>query len=289
MMERYTGKFQKKASPRRRSALIWGLFAALALISSTAAGLGVYVWQLDSSASQFEALAALTENIPQVQTQSAATRPTEPLQPTQLAQSETEPVSEKVMLTQYAQLYQQNPDFWGWISIADTKINYPVMHTPEDPEKYLYLDFSGNYSFPGTPFLDAQCGEDSDNLILYSHNMNNGTMFHDLLKYESSTFWKSHPVVCLDSLYETREYEVIAAFYDRIYQQNETAFRFYQLIDAQNEEEFDQFVANLKKKSLYDTGVTAEYGDQLLTLVTCSAHMDNGRFVLVVRWRQGND
>lgn len=300
--EKYTGKYRtkpKSAPVRRRSALIWGLFAVLAVVASTAAGLGVYAWQLDRSDAQFRDLAALTQNTPQVATAPVAqtttlplvqvqpNAPEEPLQPEQLPteQPPEETQVKKTILPQYLAVSQQNPDFWGWLSIENTLINYPVMHTPQDPEKYLYADFQGNYSFPGTPFLDGQCSSDSDNLMIYSHNMNNGTMFNGLLKYDSITYWQNHPTIRLDTLYEEREYEIMAAFYDRIYRENETAFRFYQLVDAQSEEEFDSFVGELKNKSLYDTGITAAYGDQLLMLITCSAHMENGRFVLVARWQ----
>lgn len=282
--KKYTGRFQaNRPTTRCRSLLIWGVFALLAVATSALAGVVVYAWQLDSSDAQFRNLALLTQNAGQLATSPAAESITLPLSDLQTIPQEEQTQPEATILPQYQELAQQNPDFWGWLSIGDTVINYPVMHTPEEPEKYLYADFQGNYSFPGTPFLDGQCSADSDNLMIYSHNMKNGTMFHTLLKFDSLTYCQMHPTIQLDTLYEQREYEVMAAFYDRIYRKNETAFRFYQLVDADNEAEFDSFVAELKNKSLYDTGVTASYGDQLLMLITCSAHTDNGRFVLVAR------
>lgn len=282
--KKYTGRFQaNRPTTRRRSLLIWCVFALLAVATSALAGVVVYAWQLDSSDAQFRNLALLTQNAGQLATSPAAESITLPLSDLQTIPQEEQTQPEATILPQYQELAQQNPDFWGWLSIGDTVINYPVMHTPEEPEKYLYADFQGNYSFPGTPFLDGQCSADSDNLMIYSHNMKNGTMFHTLLKFDSLTYCQMHPTIQLDTLYEQREYEVMAAFYDRIYRKNETAFRFYQLVDADSEAEFDSFVAELKNKSLYDTGVTASYGDQLLMLITCSAHTDNGRFVLVAR------
>lgn len=282
--KKYTGRFQaNRPTTRRRSLLIWCVFALLAVATSALAGVVVYAWQLDSSDAQFRNLALLTQNAGQLATSPAAESITLPLSDLQTIPQEEQMQPEATILPQYQELAQQNPDFWGWLSIGDTVINYPVMHTPEEPEKYLYADFQGNYSFPGTPFLDGQCSAGSDNLMIYSHNMKNGTMFHTLLKFDSLTYCQMHPTIQLDTLYEQREYEVMAAFYDRIYRKNETAFRFYQLVDADNEAEFDSFVAELKNKSLYDTGVTASYGDQLLMLITCSAHTDNGRFVLVAR------
>lgn len=47
---------------------------------------------------------------------------------------------------------EQNPDFFGWISIEGTELNYPVMHTPKDEEYYLRRDFNGEDSQSGVPF-----------------------------------------------------------------------------------------------------------------------------------------
>ena len=74
-------------------------------------------------------------------------------------------------------LFSENPDFIAWINIQGTKLDYPVMHTPKQPEKYLRLDFHQKYSRHGVPFLDGRCTLESDNLIIYGHNMKDGTMF----------------------------------------------------------------------------------------------------------------
>lgn len=79
-----------------------------------------------------------------------------------------------------APLFAQNSDCVGWLCIPDTVVDYPVMHTPENPQKYLRRNFYGEYSQSGTPFLDSRCGMDSDNLIIYGHNMRNDTMFGSL-------------------------------------------------------------------------------------------------------------
>lgn len=209
---------------------------------------------------------------------SAATEAVEMIPETSMVM-ETEPT----VLPQYAQLYEKNNEMFGWILIEDTAIDYPVMHTPEDPEKYLHSDFNGAYSYPGVPFVDAACQPDSDNLLIYAHNMPNGSMFRSLLRYEQKDYWKAHPVIRFDTLYEEQEFEVVAAFYDRVYYKNENGFKFYQFIDAADEADFDNAVAQFRDKSLYDTGVDAEFGDQLITLVTCAYHTDNGRFVVVAR------
>lgn len=183
----------------------------------------------------------------------------------------------------YMLLESENPDFYGWLQIDGTTVDYPVMHTPDDPEKYLHLDFDGQYSVTGTPFLDERCTSDSDNLIIYAHNMNNGTMFKDLLKYKDETYWKEHPIIHFNTLNEQHDYEIMSVFYDRVYYQYEEGFRYYNFINAESESDYNQAVQEYLDKSLYDTGVSAKSGDQLLTLSTCSYHEQDGRFVVVAR------
>ena len=113
--------------------------------------------------------------------------------------------------------------------------------------------------------------------------MNNGSQFATIMDYENKAFWEEHPVIYLSTLYETRTYEVLACFRDRVYYKYEDVFKFYQFIDAEDEAAFDEAYNYFKNKSCYDTGVTAEYGDDLITLVTCAYHTDNGRFVVVAK------
>lgn len=209
--------------------------------------------------------------------------PIEEYIPEETGENEDTEEEEAVMLDKYAVLFGQNPDLFGWINIEGTVLNYPVMYTPEEPDKYLNLDFYGQNSKSGVPFLEDTCTPESDNLIIYGHNMKNGTMFHELFRYEKKDYWEEHPVIRFDSLYKEQEYEVLAAFYDRVYYKHENVFKFYKFTDAQNKEEFDNAVWNFRNKALYDTGVTANYGDQLITLVTCAYHVENGRFVVVAR------
>ena len=93
------------------------------------------------------------------------------------------------------ELLKQNSDCIGWIYIPGTVVNYPVMHTPANPQKYLRRDFYGNYSQSGVPFLDARCDLVSTNLIIYGHNMRNGTMFSELKNYVNADFRYAHPII----------------------------------------------------------------------------------------------
>ncbi len=187
------------------------------------------------------------------------------------------------ILPQYAAFAQQNPEFYGWIRIDDTVVDYPVMHTPDDPQKYLRLNFDGEYSSAGTIFMDHRCSAESDDLILYGHNMENKTMFGAIVNYREEAYWREHPVIRFDTLYEQREYEVLAAFFDQVYNETDTGFKYYDFIEAADEDAFNKAIHSYQQKALYNTGVSAQYKDQLLTLSTCAYHTENGRFVVVAR------
>lgn len=219
---------------------------------------------------------ALADSVRQPTAEAEAAAPSEV--PSDEAQS-TEPPRQ--VLPQYADLYAQNPDFFGWLKIGDTMVDYPVMHAPGETEKYLYHDFYGNSYFGGTPYVDERCTPDSTNLLIYGHNITDGSMFRGILRYEDPEFWQAHPTIRFDTWWETGEYEIVAAFYDRIYFSNEKVFKFYNVIELPDEESYNDAIANFKAKALYDTGVTPEFGTRLITLVTCTYHTDNGRFVVV--------
>ena len=277
--ERYRGKY----TARRKHLPLWlWLIPAILLLIGLVA-VGRILLDRYSAKSDFQQMAAAVQEIRETTT--LATRPqkvaTEPAEMTQPAETTAAATESAYPLPQYQPLYKENPELVGWLRIDGTVIDYPVMHTPEDPEKYLHKNFEGEYSYAGVPFIDYRCTEDSDNLVIYGHNMSDGSMFHTLPDYQQKNHWQAHPAIRFDSIYEEREYEVVAAFYDRVYYTHETNFKFYNFIDAADQAEYDSAVEQFKKKSLYDTGVTPEYGQQLITLVTCTYQVDNGRFVVV--------
>lgn len=189
----------------------------------------------------------------------------------------------------YRELHSINNDMIGWLKIDGTQIDYPVMYTPGDEERYLHLDFYGNDADAGCLFADDQSTfqPESDNIIIYGHNMKNGSMFAGLLDYCDEAFYKEHPVLTFDTLDKEQTYEILAVFRSQVFKVNDKVFKFYKFFNAATEAEFDDYVDNIKDLSLYDTGVTAEYGDKLVTLVTCAYHTENGRFVVVARKTQG--
>ena len=116
---------------------------------------------------------------------------------------------------------------------------------------------------------------------LYGHHMNNGSMFSDLCKYESEDFYREHKTIRFDTLDSFGEYEVIAAFKTVAY--SEEDFKYYHFVNAESAGAFDGYIAECKALALYDTGVSAEYGDQLITLSTCEYSRTNGRMVVVAK------
>ena len=189
-------------------------------------------------------------------------------------------------LEQYQELFQQNNELAGWVSIDGTNINYPVMYTPEKPDFYLKHNFEKAYSAYGVPYIAEHCSpfEPSDNILIYGHHMKNGSMFTGLLEYEDKAFYEKHKTIHFDTLTEQADYEVMAAFKTTVY--DEAGFPFYLFSDAETEKAFQDYVDACQSLSLYDTAVTAKYGDKLVTLSTCEYSQKNGRFVVVAKKKQ---
>ena len=273
------GRYQRKHRPLRN----W--IPILILLAASSVGALAAVRGILRDQNRQEEYDLISESVHAEESSTADYIPAIPVIPADTTREPVEIETEPEILTQYASVYEQNPDLFGWICIENTVLDYPVMHTPDDSEKYLRLSFEGETSTAGTPFMDAKCGIDSDNYIIYGHNMKNGTMFREILQYANKSYWQEHPMIKFNTLYEQGEYDVLAAFYDRVYYADENCFKFYRFIKAADKADYDNAIQNYKEKSLYDTGVTAEYGDKLITLVTCSYHEEHGRFVVVARQR----
>ena len=163
--------------------------------------------------------------------------------------------------------------------------NYPVMQSLDEPNFYLKHGFDRGYTDYGCPYVGENCdvSKPSDNLIIYGHHMKNGSMFSDLEKFKKKDFWEEHKTVSFNTLYEKQTYEVIAVFKTVVYTGSANEFKYFQFSDAKTPEQFDEYIAKCKEKALYDTGVSAEYGDKLITLSTCEYSNTNGRLVLVAK------
>lgn len=189
---------------------------------------------------------------------------------------------EETILPEYGELFLQNTDMVGWISIAGTKLNYPVMQTPNEPNFYLKHNFEKEYSDLGTPYIQENCNiAESDNIVIYGHHIKGGKMFGVLEDYKSKSFYEKHKTIQFNTLTEQGEYEIVAVFKTVAY--GSEGFRYYDFVDAENAEAFEEYIAKCKELALYDTGVTAEYGDRLITLSTCEYSAQNGRLVVVAK------
>lgn len=185
----------------------------------------------------------------------------------------------------YQDSFLANADMAAWLVVPDTPIDYPVMWTPRDENYYLYRDFKGRDSQNGSLILDTDSCVDpmTTNLIIHGHNMKSGAMFGDLDKYEDENYYREHREMQLYTEDGLHTYEVIAVFRSQVFKKTDQVFKYYQFFQADTQEEFDDFYKNIKALSLYDTGVTASFGDHFLTLSTCTYHVDHGRFVVVAR------
>lgn len=188
------------------------------------------------------------------------------------------------VLDEYKTLYEKNKKLIGWLKIDDTIIDYPVMQTG-DNSYYLEHNFNQEYDKNGSLFLDYNCSiyPRSTNLIIYGHHMKSGQMFGQLQKYAKQSYGEKHSIITFDSIYEKATYQVMYVFRSQVYNEDDLVFKYYQFIDANSEKEFDSYMNEMAKMSLYDTGVTASYGDSLLTLSTCDNSQTDGRFVVVAK------
>ena len=212
---------------------------------------------------------------------------------------ETEEITEKTnevenketeRMLKVKELQKENADIVGWLEIENTSINYPVLQG-EDNEYYMTHNYKKEKSKNGSIFLnkDYDWNIPSSNLLMYGHNLGNGTMFQELLKYQNKEFYNNHKVIRFTTAKEDAEYEIISVFKSRVYYKSEqNVFRYYYFINANTEEEYNNYVENAKKASIYEIEPTAKYGDQLITLSTCSYHVKDGRFAVVGRKKYVN-
>ena len=188
------------------------------------------------------------------------------------------------ILPEYALVHQKNQRLIGWVKIDDTVVDYPVMQTVNN-EYYLDHNFNQEEDRNGCIFMDYQCDvvRGCDNIILYGHHMKSGKMFGTLNKYSKKSYYEEQPVVQFDTIYEKGTYQVMYVFRSKVYSEEDVTFKYYQFINAASEKEFNSAMNEMAALSLYDTGVTAVYGDKLLTLSTCDYQEKKGRFVVVAK------
>lgn len=198
------------------------------------------------------------------------------------------------------QLLEINPDTVGWIHIDDTNIDLPVVQRKgkDGNEYYLTTAFDGSKNKAGTIFLDRRCTltakERSENLVLYGHNQKDKTMFGDLAKYKHDLdFYKAHPTLTFSSNYGASEYKIFAYFVTPV-EKYQTAdgiiFDYHNYIELDSKDRYNDFIDNIMLRSQIITPVDVKYGDEFITLSTCSNEFEPSRFVVFARRvRDGED
>lgn len=259
--------------------LIVILVVVLVFSGSQVAG---YVIDALQQKDSYDELAQLVQ-----QSRTEALPPTEPPvdiipAPSDASVISTEPTepTEPVILPEYAPVYEKNSDTVGWMQIEGTPINYPVMQTPDREDYYLNRNFNRENNAHGCLYVRETCDvfTPSDNVTIYGHHMKDGSMFSSLKRFCNKSFWEEHHSINFDTLYERHTYTVFAVF-------TTTAsvgegFAYHRFENAKDEADFDDFISTCKSLSLYDTGITPEYGDKIICLSTCEYTHVNGRLVV---------
>ena len=185
-------------------------------------------------------------------------------------------------MIQVKSLQQENSDVVGFLEIENTNISYPVVQG-NDNEYYMTHNYKKEKSKNGAIFLDKDYDWNipSNNYLIYGHNLNNGTMFQELLKYANESYYKEHPTISFTTADEEGVYDIISIFRSKVYYTSDNVFKYYFFINPKTKEEYNDYIKNIKEISLYNIEQTANYGTQLITLSTCSYHVKDGRFVIV--------
>jgi sortase B len=179
------------------------------------------------------------------------------------------------ILPEFTSLYTKNKEIKGWITIANTDIDYPVVQSA-DNSKYLNFGFDQQASRDGALFLDYRdrINPMSQNLIIYGHNMKDGQMFSQLQKYERRSdnddvgFYNSSPLITFNTIYGRFKWKIFAVFVTTADSSYSGAI-YYLNTDYSDADSFNSFITAVKKRSFINTSVDVKYTDNLLTLSTC--------------------
>ena len=278
-------KFWKRINARYSALqlILLGVFATVFVVSAVV-GLS-YLMRSCSQQQDYKDLADIVASIQATRpTVDPTTKPPVPTYPGGLPiNPPTQPTVQHI-LPEYKDLFDMNNDLVGWIKVPDTKINYPVVQSsPENKNFYIDHDFYGRPRGCGAIYVRESCDVfgPSDNVTMYGHHMKDKSMFAGLDYYVDKSFWESHQTFTFDTIFEHHTYQVIAIF--RTSANIGEGFSFHQFENAANEKEFNVFIKTVKDLALYDTGISAEYGDKMVCLSTCEYSLDNGRLVVVAK------
>ena len=183
-------------------------------------------------------------------------------------------------------LQSENGDLYGWVSIPDTRIDYPVMYAPDRKWYYLDRDFEGGRSKSGLPFIDETCApaESRFNLLVYGHNMKDGSMFAGLHKFTDREYYEAHRTLYLITPADAARYRIVAVANVEVTEDSPCPFYLYTNIGS--ETDYAEYARIIKEASLYPEDMDARFGDELITLCTCGKHATPERLIVVAK-REG--
>ena len=231
--------------------------------------------------------AAVTNETPTTQEEpvegDANTEPVEESNP--FARDELVDPATLTVLPEYEEFLSQNPDLVGWLTIQGPKVDYPVVQKTEDNDYYLNHSFDGSEDSAGTIYVDYRSDivNPTTNTMVYGHNMKNGTMFGSLKNYLQEDFFKEYRYIQFNTIYEHRLYQVVSVGLSEVAYQDENSYRYYNFIQANNMEEWQEFVDNVNSLAIYQSDVTLEPSDEILTLSTCNSYTEDGRLFIVAK------
>lgn len=195
------------------------------------------------------------------------------------------------MNLKYSYLYAVNHDLVGWVKINNTNLDVQVVQS-KDNNYYLRRDFYGKSSRYGCPYLDFKNDPKylDDNTVIYGHHMTDGLMFSNLDKYKTLEGYKDSPIIEYSTLYETYYFKVFAAFISNANTKDDNGTFFnFTVTDFLTDEKFNGFVDEVEKRSIFNTDVSVQPDDKLITLVTCSYEFDSARLVVMGRLVRENE
>lgn len=270
-------------SKKAKDILYWSIVGILIAVILVSVGMIVYKLATDAHEQQLNKdlannMHAIDHSRPPIPTGTGTTVPTTPSTPV--------PSGPKEIQDRFKEAYSINSDMIGWIQIEGTTIDYPVVQSKYEDDYYLRRNFYKKSATCGTIYAREECNIDpaSDNIVLYGHNMQNGTMFHDLINYKDINYWKEHRYIYFDTLTEDHTYEIFAVFVTTA--DVSVGFRYHLFNDTDSAKAYNQFVSQCKDLAYYETGITPQYGEELLTLSTCDKNIgygSDGRLVVVAR------
>lgn len=173
-------------------------------------------------------------------------------------------------------LQKLNKDMAGWLTIADTEIDYPILQST-DNDYYLHHNYKNEKARAGSIFKDYRNTNEflDKNTIIYGHNMKDGSMFADLRKYLDKDFFKAHPTFSYESGLTNYKVEIFSVY--------ETTTDFYYIeADFPGKQDFDDYLEKVKQQSIYKSNIKVNSKDRIITLSTCDTEKDyeKGRMVI---------